>query len=36
MQLCILKYIYIFIKHKHIKIILCAYINIDLYYNALN
>ena len=31
-----LKHIYIFIKNKHIKIILRAYINIDLYYNTLN
>ena len=31
-----LKYIYIFIKPKHIKIILRGYINIDLYYNTLN
>ena len=31
-----LKHIYIFIKHKHAKIILCGYINIDLYYNTLN
>ena len=30
------KHIYIFIKNKHIKIILHAYINIDLYYNTLN
>ena len=31
-----LKHIYIFIRYKHIKIMLRAYINIDLYYNALN
>mgnify|MGYP007011635974 FL=1 len=31
-----LKYIYIFIKRKQIKIILRGYINIDLYYNTLN
>ena len=31
-----LKYIYIFIKRKHTKIILRGYINIDLYYNTLN
>lgn len=31
-----LKHIYIFIKHKNIKIILHAYINMDLYYNTLN
>ena len=31
-----LKHIYIFIKHKHIKTILHGYINIDLYYNTLN
>ena len=30
-----LKHIYIFIKHKHTKIILNGYINIDLYYNTL-
>ena len=30
-----LKHIYIFIKHKHKKI-LYGYINIDLYYNTLN
>lgn len=31
-----LKHIYIFIRYKNIKIILSGYINIDLYYNALN
>jgi len=31
-----LKHIYIFIRYKHVKIILRAYINIDLYYNTLN
>jgi len=31
-----LKHIYIYIKHKHIKIVLRGYINIDLYYNTLN
>ncbi len=31
-----LKHIYIFIKYKHIKTILRGYINIDLYYKALN
>ena len=31
-----LKHIYIFIRYKHIKTILHAYINIDLYYNTLN
>ena len=31
-----LKHIYIFIKYKNMKIILRAYINIDLYYNTLN
>ena len=30
-----LKHIYIFIIYKHIKIILRAYINIELYYNTL-
>lgn len=30
------KHIYIFIRYKHIKIILYAYINIELYYNTLN
>jgi hypothetical protein len=31
-----LKHIYIFTKHKYIKITLHAYINMDLYYNTLN
>ena len=31
-----LKHIYIFIKHKHTKIILYGYIYIELYYNTLN